>query len=69
MSRCKSKTFVDKTTAGYKKKKKAQEAINYLEEIITQQRKSHALGEDVTMPAYKIIMGKMLGPDWVQKVE
>lgn len=52
LCRCKSKALVNKMTAGTKKR--GQEATNYLAELITQQRKNHALGEDVTMPAYKI---------------
>ncbi|XP_072909831.1 zinc finger BED domain-containing protein 5-like isoform X6 [Hemitrygon akajei] len=60
-----SKSFVNKVTVS----KRAQEASYLVAELITQKRKSHTVGENLIMPACKIIVGKMLGQDAVREIE
>jgi hypothetical protein len=57
----KSKAFVSKVTVS----EKAQDASYLVAELTAQKRKSHTIGQKLTMPACKIILGKMLGQDAV----
>ena len=50
-------------------REKALEAIYLITEIITQKRKSHTAGENVILPACKIIISKMFGQNEVQEIE
>jgi hypothetical protein len=56
-----SKAFVSKLTVG----EKAQEASYLVAELIAQKRKSHTVGENLIIPACKIVVGIMLGEDAV----
>jgi hypothetical protein len=58
-------TFVKKVTFS----EKAQEASYLVAELIAQKRKSHTVGENLIMPACKIIVSKMLGQDAVREIE
>ncbi|XP_055510562.1 zinc finger BED domain-containing protein 5-like [Leucoraja erinacea] len=60
-----STAFVSKVSVS----KKAQETSYLVAEIIAQKRKSHTVGENLIMPACKIIVGKMLGQDAVREIE
>ena len=48
---------------------KAHWASKLVAEIIAQKRKSHTVGENLILPACKIIVGKMLGQNAVQEME
>jgi hypothetical protein len=52
-----SKAFVENVTFG----EKAQEESYLAAELIAQKRKSHTVGENLVMPACKIIVQKVLG--------
>jgi hypothetical protein len=56
-----SKAFVSEVTAS----EKVQEASYLLAELIAQKRKGQTVGENLIVPACKIIIGKMLGQDTV----
>jgi hypothetical protein len=56
-----SKAFVKKVTIG----EKAQEASYLVAELTAQKTQSHKVGENLIMPACKIIVSKMLGQDMV----
>ena len=48
---------------------KALEASYLVAEIIAQNWKSHAVGENLILPACKIIVGNILGRNAVQEIE
>ncbi|CAI9714955.1 Hypothetical predicted protein [Octopus vulgaris] len=48
---------------------KALEASYLVAEIIAQKRKSHTVGENLILPAGKIIVSKMLGQNTLQEIE
>jgi hypothetical protein len=48
---------------------KARESSYIVAELIAQKRKSHTVGENLIMPACKIIVSKMLGRDAVREIE
>jgi hypothetical protein len=56
-----NRAFVSKVPVS----EKAQEANYLVAELIAQKRKSHTVGENLIMPACKIIMGKMRGKNAV----
>ena len=60
-----STAFLNKVSVG----EKALEASYLVAEIIAQKRKSHTVGENLILPACKIIVGKMLGQNAVQEIE
>jgi hypothetical protein len=60
-----SKAFVKKVTFS----EKAQEASYLVAELIAQKRKRHTVGENLVMPACKIIVSKMLGQEAVREIE
>lgn len=60
-----SQSFVGRFTVN----EKAQEASYLIAELIAQKRESYTLGEDLIMPACKIIVSKVLGEDAVREIE
>jgi hypothetical protein len=60
-----SKAFISKVTVS----EKAQEESYLVAELIVQKRESYTVGENLIMPARKIILGKMLGQDAVREIE
>ena len=60
-----SAAFVSKVSVS----ENAQEASYLVAELIAQKRKSHTVGENLIMPACKILVGKMLGQDAVRATE
>ena len=60
-----STAFVNKVSVS----EKAQEVSYLVAEIIAQKRKSHTVGENLIMPACKIIVGTMLEQNAVQEIE
>ena len=45
------------------------EAIYLIAEIIVQKRKSHTVVENIILPAWKIVVGKMLGQNAGKEME
>lgn len=60
-----SSVFVNTFTVS----EKAQEASYLVAELIAQNRKNHSIGENLIMPACKIIVSKMFGEEFVRKIE
>jgi hypothetical protein len=48
---------------------RSQEASYLVAELTAQKAKRHTVGENLVMPVCKIIVGKMLGRDWVREIE